>query len=530
MNMQSEPRIGKKTWALIFLLISCASGTIAIFLGKDVNWDLLNYHYYNAYAFLHHRLDVDIAPAQLQSFFNPLLDVPFYLMAQRLPARTIGFLMGFVHGVNLSLVLVIFWKIARFSRLWVKALIGLAIVIVNGAAPAFISELGGTMNDNVVSIFVLTAVLLMIMASEYDAEEHSGRGAIAACAAGLVMGIGVGLKPTASFYALGLAFASIMLFDSWPGRIKRFTSYAAFGIIGTLASAGWWWWELWTRFGNPVFPLLNNIFKSPYVQSIRFIDQRFLPKHIWEYFVWPLVFGLDSARVAEVRFFDVRFMLIYVPAVGFALRLLVRERSEGRFFKTKPAIFLILFFVLTFVLWMITASIYRYLLILELLAPLLFVALLERMFRSNKALIALGVGAALVVLISSRPPGWGRVKWTAHYVEVDNTPFADDENAVVVMLGSAPLAYVIPQLPHNMRFIRAQGNLRLRPGDGFFENIKKIVREHDGPVYFLFDGTYTKENMKTALKRLDMDVRLEECFLLKTNMPGSLLVCRLADL
>jgi len=46
-------------------------------LGQDVNWDLQNYHLYDPYAWLHDRLTLDIAPAQMQSWHNPALDVPF---------------------------------------------------------------------------------------------------------------------------------------------------------------------------------------------------------------------------------------------------------------------------------------------------------------------------------------------------------------------------------------------------------------------------------------------------------------------
>ena len=33
-----------------------AFGCISIYLGKDTSWDFLNYHWYDAYAFLHHRI------------------------------------------------------------------------------------------------------------------------------------------------------------------------------------------------------------------------------------------------------------------------------------------------------------------------------------------------------------------------------------------------------------------------------------------------------------------------------------------
>ncbi len=70
----------------------------------DSYWDTRNYHIYNAYAFLNGRVGFDLAPAMMQSYFNPLLDVPYYLMAMHWPPRLVGFVMGTMHGLNFVLV------------------------------------------------------------------------------------------------------------------------------------------------------------------------------------------------------------------------------------------------------------------------------------------------------------------------------------------------------------------------------------------------------------------------------------------
>jgi hypothetical protein len=503
---------------------------MVLFLGKDMNWDLQNYHYYNAYAFLHHRLSVDMAPAQLQTFFNPLLDVPFYLMSQHFPSPLIGFVLGFVHGFNLSLVLVVFWKITRISHKRVKLIIGVVILAVSAIAPGFISELGGTMNDNVVSIFVLAALLLLIMASGYHENESIRRGRLVVCIAGFVMGIGVGLKPTISVYAISVAFSLVMLFDSWPERVRCFVNYGAAGMLGVIASAGFWWWELWSHFGNPFFPFLNNLFQSPYIQPHTFADKRFLPAHAWEYFIWPFIFSWNSERVAEVRFSDVRFALVCLFFIAFMLRGLFRSRAESPLIYTRPANFLFLFFALAFVLWMSTSSIYRYLISLELLVPIVLFALLERGVRSNKIRIAIAVAAVSVIFVMFRPLNWGRMAWSNPYISVDTGPYALEDDAVMVMLGSAPSAYVIPHLPQGIRYVRPGGNLRLREGDLFLDEIRHIVKEHNGPMYVLFDETYTSRQMQTALAQFKMDFRLGNCFHLKTNVPGRLIIFRLVPI
>jgi hypothetical protein len=51
-------------------------------LGQDSNWDLKNYHFYNAFAFLSGRFWLDINPAGRPSYYNPLIDVPYDLLAR----------------------------------------------------------------------------------------------------------------------------------------------------------------------------------------------------------------------------------------------------------------------------------------------------------------------------------------------------------------------------------------------------------------------------------------------------------------
>jgi len=48
------------------LLVPLAFGLYAVKLGQDTNWDLLNYHLYNPFAYLNDRLSLDLALAGLQ--------------------------------------------------------------------------------------------------------------------------------------------------------------------------------------------------------------------------------------------------------------------------------------------------------------------------------------------------------------------------------------------------------------------------------------------------------------------------------
>ena len=86
-----------RQWALAFLALApFAFGLLALALGQDANWDLRNYHFYNAYAFLNDRYAMDLLPSQTPYFYNPMLDVPFFLLATHASAKFAGFVLGFV--------------------------------------------------------------------------------------------------------------------------------------------------------------------------------------------------------------------------------------------------------------------------------------------------------------------------------------------------------------------------------------------------------------------------------------------------
>ena len=52
-----------------------------VLLGKDTSWDFRNYHWYGPYSILNDRMGIDVAVAHLASWYNPYLDVPYYLLA-----------------------------------------------------------------------------------------------------------------------------------------------------------------------------------------------------------------------------------------------------------------------------------------------------------------------------------------------------------------------------------------------------------------------------------------------------------------
>ena len=62
----------------VFAACWAVAAAVAVALGRDVNLDLQNYHFYNAYALIEGRWALDLAPAGMHSFLHPGLDLPYY--------------------------------------------------------------------------------------------------------------------------------------------------------------------------------------------------------------------------------------------------------------------------------------------------------------------------------------------------------------------------------------------------------------------------------------------------------------------
>src|SRR4051812_38905663 len=80
-------------------------GLLAVTFGKELTWDVVSYHYYNAFAFLHHRWGHDYWPSNyIQMFINPLMDVLGYFLINHFIPVTAVFLLGAIHGINVWLM------------------------------------------------------------------------------------------------------------------------------------------------------------------------------------------------------------------------------------------------------------------------------------------------------------------------------------------------------------------------------------------------------------------------------------------
>ena len=470
----------------LFVSVPAAYGVLALALGMDANWDLRNYHYYNAYAFLSGRLGFDLLLAHVPTFFNPTIDVPFFLAAEAWPARVVGFLLGAAQGLNVIPLFGIAYALLRLEARWrIGTAAGLALLGVTGVGA--LSLVGTTFYDNVVSLGPLLGLWLVV--ARLRAGEAAPVGPVVALAAGAIAGLAVGLKPTVAPFALGLSAGMLVLSGSPWRRASLALSCGAGVLLGALVTAGHWMVVLWQSYGNPVFPFFNQLFRSPHALAEDYRHVFYLPDTLWERLVFPVVFTLDPFSAADVPFRDHRVLAAFVLVPAGALIALARalrgKAAPPPIAEPAPRRFVLAAMAAAYVVWVALFCIYRYLIPLEMLAPLVIVLALDA-FPGRRALkLATAASVLAIVVLTMRPTDWGRVPWTEKWVAAEVPPLARPERTIVLVTGAEPLSFLVPSFPPAVRFLRIYGRFA-GPSEGFERTMRETVARHDGDLYALF--------------------------------------------
>ncbi|CAB3736962.1 hypothetical protein R8871_06288 [Paraburkholderia graminis C4D1M] len=470
-------------------------GLYSLGQGADSNWDLRNYHLYNAYAFLHGRLAVDLAPAGMQSYFNPLLDVPYYLMTMHLPAMLVGFIMGVIHGLNFVLVL----GICRLTlsdlpeSLRYRAPFWLALA---GCVTAnFLSAVGNSMGDNTTSLVSLGALLIVLRIWPRLAQTSVHVIAMLFLG-GIVSGAGAGLKLTTVVYSVALCGGLLFAPVSIPARFRAAFVFGLGVLAGLAMTGGFWFAELWTRYGNPLYPQFSSVFPSPLTAPVSVVDTQWLPKNLWEALAYPFIFSINPHRVAQARLHQIIWAVAYVCFWSWVIYCGARAlKRSARPLLPSRGRYVIAYVVIGFVVWMKLFSIQRYLVAVEVCLPLVIYLLLGQMLayeRAQRICKRILIACSVLVLIGGAH-SWGHESWARNMFSIDLPPLAEPEKTTVLLTaGDPPLGWMVPLFPQDVAFATTRSAFpQARPA--FDNKIHEIARSRGGPVYALIPGYWDKD-------------------------------------
>lgn len=502
----------------IFAFLMLFAVIYSMWLKNDNVYDFQNYHYYNAFAFLHDRLNYDIVPATVNGFFNPLLELPLYFLVKwfsNYPLVIFG-----VQGLWFGFLLIMVFKICSllfdFSRPEnLSYFLFTALFITTGRA--IMPQIGSSTNEIAINALDLWGLYLLFKMLRFPGEQKNN----VFIGAGFIIGCALGLKPTSVCCALVSGIMLIFCADKIKNPLKNISAYALGGFLGVMLTHGWFMWQYWYYYGNPFFPFLNGIFHSPFMDNFSYIDNRWLLP-FWQTLLAPYIWYFDKSLEPE-GLSGFQFPLYCTFAYGLLFYLLIKRQIKE--FKNKnPLLFAMLIFaVLSFIFWQQLFAIMRYMGVIEIIFAIFTVGLIQRI-TPKSAHIPIFFLLIIPIILFNRLNYWDlhlRDHLTK-YVEVEklNLP----ENTLIKLYGRK-LSFLVPILAESQPNIRAMGyyhdcelpyNMCISgKGSDFaergqFRDMRDMIeRTHKGPVVVFFDDAHF---IPGNIRQKQEDPALEEKF------------------
>lgn len=242
---------------LVCLLGAAVFAAIPVWLGyMGVSWDALNHHIYLGWTAEQPRFDRDFVAAAHQSYQFPYLYWPFYKLAMAgVSGATAGVVLALLHATGIPAV----WLIARScipgEDLFAAGMRVLAVLLAF-LTGAVLSLFDATSNDLMAAIPLLWAYAFALR------PLAAGDASPLRCAlvSGAFAGMAVAFKLSNGFLVLALPILWAWSAGSVQARLGRVVG-AGLCLLAALAAVyGYWGWQLWTHFGNPMYPLYDNVF------------------------------------------------------------------------------------------------------------------------------------------------------------------------------------------------------------------------------------------------------------------------------
>jgi hypothetical protein len=521
-----HPVFGRLTTAwrfrLLLALVCVGAGLLSVALGPDNYWDLRYYHLYAPWAYLHGRYLYDIGPAQEQGFLNPTADFLLYgLVSSPLNdfPRVVAFIMGAVHGINAALLLAIVCRVIRPPERMERLTLRAAAWLMGVSGAGFVGLLGTCTNDLTTSLFVLASLLSLIKIG----EPGSGRAAWPGfAAAGLWAGVGLGLKYTVAFVVPGLGVVAVLA----AFRRRTLVGPILFGLAaaaGFFVVAGHHLLTLWNAFGNPFFPYLNQIFRSPYFEPTQIWDPRFIPDGFWRLMTFPFYWTKRSSYVvSEPAFRDWRAAIAYVAVVVGVLALAAgylrgSRRVHDALAQTPGLPLVLAFVVVAYFSWALQFGYYRYAVPLEMLTGIVAIGALiwlldDRRLRMGAAVAVLALAAATTVHLD-----WGRRPYADKYVEVHVPPLPP--GAIVLIATWDPAAYFIPWAEPTAQYIGIENNyLELSQTNKLAAEVKRLMRTPGRPKFVVSVGAFDAGKLSKLLDNFGLRLSASPCAPVHSNL------------
>jgi len=259
---QLESWLGRWELPLVLFAMWLVLISIPIYLGRiGLSWDGLNHQIYLGWVADNPRFDKDYMAASLQSYQFPYLYWPVYKLAiSGVSGRTAGVVLSSLHLITVPPV----WMISK-ALIPGKDLLAIALRAA-AVALAFMSAvplktLEATGNDLLAAAPMLWAIAIAFKALVSEQSESDRSCTRAAIFSGLMGGVAVAAKLSNGPLSVLLPLLFLFVQGRPVDRLKWVMLNCAAISVGFAVTYGYWGYQLWLQFGNPLFPFYDRHFE-----------------------------------------------------------------------------------------------------------------------------------------------------------------------------------------------------------------------------------------------------------------------------
>ena len=236
--------------------------SVPLYLGElGLSWDTLNHHIYLGWVAEGQRFDRDYAAASTQAYQYPYLYWPVYKLAiSGFSGQAAGVVLATLHLLTVPPV----WMVAKVlipDQGMHAVAMRVAAVLLAFMSAVPLKMLESTGNDLLAAAPFLWAVAMAFQAIAPPAPILHSRITRKAVIAGMLVGLAVSFKfshgPLAVLFPLLFVFCD----GPWRARAKWVAVCALSVFVGFAVTYGYWGYQLWLQFGNPIYPFYDGYFQ-----------------------------------------------------------------------------------------------------------------------------------------------------------------------------------------------------------------------------------------------------------------------------
>jgi hypothetical protein len=482
----------------IYVYAACTVIAVALnyFFGKEMASDTLHYHFYAGFSALNDRFDQDYFAAGPQSYFSPYAYLPFYLLVKLgLPGLGVGTILAMLHSVALWITYDLACTVWSEGDRRQRFFFGVCVTTLAFMNPILLQQVGSAFADITTTVLVLGGWLLLAQTIRCPSTAR-------VIFAGILLGCATALKGTNAVHAMAglltVVFVPLPLF----ARIRSLLYFGASLAVSFVLTAAPWSYRLARAFGNPMFPLLNQIFKSPEFTTAPLIKHyRFIPDTLGDALLRPLAIASRAHMIHnELTAPDIRYLMLLIVFALFVVARIWQSTANVSAAAITPAsrstmrilVALGCGFTIDWIIWLEESGNGRYFLPMASVAAVIAMALLFLLLANHRAgrnalLVTLFVAQAAQLCLA-KEYRWNDAPWDGRWFNITVPEKLASEPNLYLSIGMQSNSFVLPFLAKGSGFVSIAGGYALGPDGANAEHVRGMMKRRGTHLRVILAG------------------------------------------